>query len=200
MGYHRAGFEVVGVDIANEVRYPFEFHRGDALEFLAVHGDEFDAIHASPPCQQFTRAGHLMRAQGHTSSKADLIEPTRALLLESGLPWVMENVPGAPMLNPLMLCGSTFGLRVRRHRWFESSCLIFAAGACRHAEQGKPVGIWGRMGDKVPHGGHTATSIDEARQAMGIDWMLWGDMVEAIPPAYTEFIGRQIIYRLTVAA
>lgn len=201
MGYHRAGFEVVGVDIKPQPHYPFEFHQADALTFPL---DGFDAIHASPPCQPFSRAGHLMRAQGGSTSEPDLVEPTRRRLVASGLPWVMENVKGSPLLNPLELCGSTFGLRVRRHRLFESSAWIAAAGPCRHREQGKPVGVYGSMGDRIKGvdratgrqvtGGHTATSVSDAQDAMGIDWMpRWSELKLAIPPVMTEHIGRQLI-------
>ncbi|MGW5790990.1 hypothetical protein ACWEV3_10330 [Saccharopolyspora sp. NPDC003752] len=101
MGYHRAGFDVVGGDIARQPRYPFEFHQADALEFLAAHGHEFDAIHASPPCQAFTNAQRI-RGNDHP----DLIAPTRDLLITTGRPWVIENVEGAPLHNPVMLCAA----------------------------------------------------------------------------------------------
>lgn len=199
MGYHRAGFEVVGVDIAPQPHYPFPFVQADAIAFMEDGGWRgFDAIHASPPCQPFTRAGHLMRAQGHTTRKADLVAPTRKRLIAAQRPWVMENVPGSPMLNPLMLCGSMFELRVQRHRWFESDHLIFGPGPCRHA--GKPIGVWGRKGDRVPHGGHTARTLEEGQAAMGIDWMPWARLVEAIPPAYTEWIGTRLLEVLRAAA
>ena len=194
MGYHRAGFEVVGVDIANERRYPFEFHRGDALEFLAAHGQEFDVIHASPPCQTFSRTRHLRDAQGKGTDKVNLIPETRGLLAYVGRPYVIENVPGAPLIDPLVLCGSMFGLKVRRHRLFETSPLLWAyLGKCRHREQGRPIGVYGSMRDDIPKGGRTARTLEEAREAMGIDWMLWGDLVEAIPPAYTDWIGAQLL-------
>ena len=201
MGYHRAGFEVVGVDIKPQPRYPFEFHQADAMTFPL---EGFDVIHASPPCQPFTRAGHLMRAQGGTTAALDLVAPTRARLEASGVPWVMENVEGSPLENPLILCGSTFRIGVRRHRLFESNLWLPAAGPCRHREQGKPVGVYGRMGDeikgldrstgRIATGGHTAKTIEEAQEAMGIDWTDdWQELKEAIPPAYTEWIGARLV-------
>jgi len=196
-GYHLAGFEVVGVDIANIKRYPFEFIKRDAIEvlndteFLAT----FDAIHASPPCQTHSTTKHLRNAQGRQSSKVDLIPQTRAGLISSGLPYIIENVPGAPLLDPILLCGSSFGLKVRRHRLFESNINLTGL-PCDHKSQGKPVGVYGSMRDEIPHGGHTAKSIEEAREAMGIDWMLWGDLVEAIPPAYTKHLGIQLLTHL----
>lgn len=193
MGYHRAGFDVVGVDIKPQPHYPFEFHQADALTFPL---DGFDAIHASPPCQLFSRAKHLRDAQGGKPSVLDLIAPTRELLRPLGLPYVLENVPGAPLINPLMLCGSTFGLGVRRHRLFESTALLQSPGACRHREQGRPIGVYHVLNDDIPHGGRTARTLDEANSAMGIDWMTWGELKEAIPPAYTEWVGRRLLEAL----
>jgi len=193
-GYHLAGFEVVGVDIANVKRYPFEFIRRDAIEVLADKEflSTFDAIHASPPCQTHSATKHLRNAQGKQSSKIDLIPQTRAGLIASGLPYIIENVPGAPLHNPVVICGSSFGLKVRRHRLFESNVQLTGL-PCDYKTQGRPVGVYGSLRDDIPHGGKTATSVEEAREAMGIDWMLWGDLVEAIPPAYTEHLGMQLI-------
>ena len=119
MGYHRAGFEVVGVDIAMQKNYPFEFHQADALEYLQEHGHEFDAIHASPPCQAYSVTYSLP----NVGEYPELIEPIRELLISSGKPYVIENVPGAPLINPVELCGSMFGLNVIRHRRFETGRL-----------------------------------------------------------------------------
>lgn len=199
MGYHRAGFEVVGVDIKPQPHYPFEFIQADAL---ASYPLGYDAIHASPPCQPFTRAGHLMRAQGGSATEPDLVGPTRELLKATGLPYVIENVVGAPV-EGVFLCGSSFGLRARRHRIFESNVLLLGVH-CRHRQQGKPVGIYGRPGDtaqgrdsttgKWVVGGSTARDVPEAQDALGIDWMpRWDDLKKAIPPAFTEHIGRQLL-------
>ena len=201
MGYHRAGFEVVGVDIAPQPRYPFEFHQADALGFLVQHWQEFDAIHASPPCQAYSRTGHLADAQGGRRSVVRLIEPTRDMLAVLGLPYVIENVEGAPLSSPLLLCGSMFGLRVRRHRLFESPVFMFGQ-ECDHIAQGRPVGVlnWGSWGHEIPRGGRMAASLADAQDAMGIDWMRRGELAEAIPPAYTEYIGRQLIAERQAAA
>ncbi len=198
MGYHRAGFDVVGVDIKPQPRYPFDFTQADAMTWTPGLLQEFDAIHASPPCQAFTRAKHLRVAQGKATKALDLLAPTRELLIASGLPYVIENVPGAPLVG-VTLCGSSFGLRVRRHRVFESNVWL-AGSTCRHAEQGRPVGIYYSMGDDIPKGGRTARNIEDARDAMGIDWMTWVEIKEAIPPAYTEFIGIQLIRAVEKAA
>jgi hypothetical protein len=200
MGYHLAGFDVVGVDIKPQPRYPFPFTQADAMD---LDWQGYDAIHASPPCQPFTRAGHLMRAQGRTTKEPDLLVPVRERLLELDTPWIIENVVGAPLLSPLTLCGSTFGLKVRRHRLFESSHLLLGNGPCRHKEQGKPVGIYGSMGDTAQGldtqtgrwvvGGVTAKTLAEGQEAMGIDWMRWNDLKNAVPPAYTQHLGSQIL-------
>lgn len=192
MGYHRAGFDVSGLDIKHGKRYPFTYYRLDfnTLDVDMLRG--YDFIHASPPCQTFSITKNLRNAQGNSTSKVDLLEPTRKLLQESGVPYIIENVPGAPLINPVQLCGSSFGLKVRRHRLFESN-LPLVGSTCDHKKQGRPVGVYGSMKDEIPSGGKTATSIEEARESMGIDWMIWGELVEAIPPAYTEYLGKQVI-------
>ena len=190
-GYYQAGFDVEGIDIKHGKRYPFTYHRLDfnTLDVDMLRG--YDFIHASPPCQTFSITKNLRNAQGKSTDKVDLLEPTRKLLKESGVPYVIENVPGAPLINPVQLCGSSFGLKVRRHRLFESNVPLVGS-ICDHKKQGRPVGIYGSMKDEIPKGGKTAESIEQARAAMGIDWMIWGELVEAIPPAYTEYLGRQI--------
>lgn len=197
MGYHRAGFDVIGVDIKNQKRYPFEFIHADALEVLKDDGfiSQFDVIAASPPCQTHSITQHLRNAQGKSTSKIDLIPETREALISIGKPYVIENVKGAPLINPVQLCGSSFDLKVRRHRIFESN-LALSGSICDHKKQGRPVGVYGSMRDNIPNGGRTANSLEEAREAMGIDWMLWGDLVEAIPPIYTEYLGKQIMEAL----
>jgi DNA (cytosine-5)-methyltransferase 1 len=196
-GYADAGFEVVGIDIKKQKRYPYEFIQADCLEILQNmdYLRSFDVIAASPPCQTHSRTKHLRDAQGKSTDKVDLIPQTRDALITSGVPYVIENVPGAPLINPVQFCGSSFGLKVRRHRLFESNIKL-TGSICDHKTQGKPVGIYGSMRDEIPKGGHTAKSIEEAREAMGIEWMLWGDLVEAIPPRYTYEIGKQLISML----
>jgi DNA (cytosine-5)-methyltransferase 1 len=191
MGYHRAGFKVTGVDIKHGKRYPFKYLRLNVMELQPSDLAEYDLIHASPPCQTHSITRNLRIAQGKQTDKLDLIEPTRALLQASGKPYVIENVPGAPLFKPILLCGSAFDLKVRRHRLFESN-LELKGTVCDHKKQGRPVGVYGSMRDEIPSGGKTAESIEQAREAMGIDWMIWGELVEAIPPVYTEYLGRQV--------
>lgn len=193
VGYAQAGFEVHGVDLKHGKRYPFTYLRADVLDILRDEEfiNQFDVIHASPPCQTHSITQHLRKAQGKSTKKLDLIPETRAALVASGKPYIIENVPGSPLINPIQLCGSSFGLKVRRHRLFESN-LSLIGSECLHKEQGRPVGVYGSLRDDIPHGGKTADSIDEAREAMGISWAIWSELVEAIPPLYTLYLGNQV--------
>jgi DNA (cytosine-5)-methyltransferase 1 len=191
MGYHKAGFEVTGVDLKHGKRYPFQYLRWDVMQMSVEELRQYDFIHASPPCQTYSITRNLRIAQGKQTNKLDLIEPVREMLIASGKPYVIENVMGAPLRNAITVCGSAFGLKVRRHRLFESN-LSFIGTQCDHKTQGRPVGIYGSMKDEIPGGGRTAHSMDEAKAAMGIDWMIWSELVEAIPPAYTHYLGKQI--------
>ena len=195
-GYALAGFEVTGIDLKHGKRYPFTYQRRDFNTVTVEELQEYDVIHASPPCQTFSITQHLRNAQGKSTDKLDLLEPVRNLLIASGKPYVIENVKGAPLINPVQLCGSSFGLKARRHRLFESN-MPLTGTACNHKEQGRPVGIYGSMRDEIPQGGRTAKTMEEAHSAMGIDWMIWGELVEAIPPAYTEYLGKQLIKELS---
>lgn len=191
MGYHRAGFdEIVGVDIKPQKHYPFKFVLGDAMEYVAAHGVEFDVIHASPPCQAYSVTRSL-----HSNVYPMLIEKTRAALIKTGRCYVIENVPGAPLLNPLMLCGTMFGLHVIRHRLFECNPQIAIAHAvCNHAgkvsKRGKISSY--KTGEFITVAGHNFIA-DDGRDAMGIDWMTRKELTQAIPPAYTEYIGRKLL-------
>ena len=183
MGYHRAGFdEIVGVDIKPQKHYPFEFVLGDALEYCAAHGGDFDAIHASPPCQAFTIARVI-----HGRPHSDLLTPTRPILQRAGRPWVIENVPRAPMRADYILCGSMFGEpRLKRHRLFEASWgpVSELLPPCQHGSE--IVSVFG-------HGGHVYHGVAEWREVMGIDWMIRDELSQAIPPAYTEFLGKRLL-------
>lgn len=198
-GYARAGFEVTGIDIKHGKRYPHNYIKGDVRDYLDQEFlSKFDVIAASPPCQTHSATKHLRNAQGKNTSKIDMIPEVRQALISSGKPYIIENVQGSPLIDPIILCGSAFNLKVRRHRLFESNIDIEGT-VCRHKEQGKPVGIYGSMRDEIPNGGHTAKTMDEAKEAMGIDWMIWSELVESIPPIYTEHIGKQIIDRFIQA-
>ncbi len=196
MGYSRAGFtEIVGVDNRPQPRYPFTFVQADALEYVAEHGWEFDAIHASPPCQAYsiTRNIHPELAQ------ADLYHATRRLLVESCKPWVIENTPGVPMPYAIVLCGSAFKeLNVYRHRLFESALMLFGQSCRGHLDKCTQVGRKPKPGERLTVAGHWS-GIKEGKAAMGIDWMNRAELSQAIPPAYTEFIGKQLIAQLNRA-
>lgn len=203
MGYHRAGFDVVGVDIRPMPRYPFEFHQADALEYLTAHGHEFDAIHASPPCQRYSVLTNGVW-QDRVDSHPGLIAPVRELLIKTGKPYVIENVEGArkELVNPLMLCGSMFKpLEVFRHRYFETNFMPpFSPASCKHDFYAVPV--YGHSGAGANRGrererGRTNSVKDWAR-AMNIDWMTGDELAESIPPAYTEYIGKQLLQALQV--
>lgn len=195
MGYHRAGFEVVGVDNRLQPHYPFEFHVADALEYLAEHGHEFGVIHASPPCQAYS----ISRNNGCHKDAPRLIAPVRNALIIVSKPYVIENVLGAPLLNPIMICGASFGLGVAgfdlcRHRYFETTFPLLSM-SCQH-RRGKTIGVYGNGTNSWHrHKFGRCVSIKEMRVAMGIDWMTRKELTQAIPPAYTEWIGRQIIER-----
>ena len=218
MGYHRAGFEVVGVDIKPQPHYPFEFVQADALEWLQLFpvrdlSVEFDAIHASPPCQAYS----VLRRANPEAEYPDLISPTRALLEQTGLPWVIENVPGSPTRHLIVLCGSMFGLgamsgdgvkaermfrQLRRHRNFEMSISMMTQ-PCQH--EGEALGVYGggptgrytfengaRRDRYGRRGGYQGT-VAEKSEAMQVDWMAAAELNQAIPPAYTELIGHQLL-------
>jgi DNA (cytosine-5)-methyltransferase 1 len=222
-GYHRAGFDVYGVDIDPQPRYPFLFRQNDALRVLralldghrlqwkrdlgdrGIQSDwlllgDFDAIHASPPCQRFS---DLAKRNGNAAEWPDLVEPIRQLLDEVGLPYIIENVEGAPLIEPVMLCGSMFPeLRVYRHRLFESNISLDTPPHPKHAEMtfthdkrkrhyGQPLDLT-TMRVQVTGGGNAP--VWAKRQAMGgLDWMTGHEVNEAIPPAYTEYLGRQVL-------
>lgn len=186
MGYHRAGFDVVGVDVKQQKNYPFEFHRGDALSFLREHGHRFAAVHASPPCQAYSETRKI-RSNDHP----ELIPPTRAALQRLGLPWVIENVPGSPLMDPVELCGAMFGLRTYRHRLFETSFPVTVPEHRAHAAPQAKMGRPPKDGDFI-HVVGNFSGVEYAKAATGIDWMNRNEMAQAIPPAYTEFLGWQL--------
>lgn len=207
VGYAEAGFDVIGVDIYASPDYPYEFVQADALSLrvtamtgrlieVGLNGESywFDAVHASPPCQTFTRAKHLRDAQRGEATALDLLDPIRRWLRPLPVPYVIENVPGAPLYG-VQLCGSMFGLAVQRHRIFESNVYI-PQPKCDHktfpiderSGKPRPIGVYHVLNDEVPKGGKTARTLEEGQQAMGIDWMQWDDLKEAIPPAYTEYV------------
>ena len=196
-GYHRAGFQVIGVDIRYQAHYSFEFYRGEWEKFgkLLLAQYRFDAIHASPPCQRYS---DLAKRNGNANDHPDFIDAVREMLRATQLPYVIENVEGAPLWDPIVLCGSMFGLRVIRHRLFESNVPLSTPAHPQHKlvyTRDKRKAHYGKLDEMtspVMVNGGGNCSIAAARDAMGIDWMTKAELNEAIPPAYTEFIGKQL--------
>jgi DNA (cytosine-5)-methyltransferase 1 len=202
VGYYMAGFEVVGVDLSPQPRYPFEFIERDALRLDRGFLAGFDAIHASPPCQSYS---DLAKRNGNADDWPRLIEPVRKMLKKTGLPFVIENVEGAPLRNPVTLCGTMFpGLRVLRHRLFEANFAILAPPHQKHPKvhtfdrRKAHYGKTDEWRDFVQVTGGGNCTLAAAKSAMGIDWMSKNELNEAIPPAYTELIGRQLLQFLVV--
>lgn len=207
MGYHRAGFDVVGVDVHPQPNYPFNFRQADALEVLADAAllATFDAVHASPPCQAYSV---LRNTRPNAPAAPDLVAEVRDALERSAAPWVIENVPGAPLRPLIILCGSMFGLgaggrQLRRHRLFESNVALLQP-QCQHA--GEAVGVYGSSytgrytnspgtiaADPYKRRGAYQGTVAEKLEAMGVDWMTRLEVNQAIPPAYTEHIGQFLI-------
>ena len=198
MGYHLAGFEVVGVDIEPQPRYPFEFHEGDAMTFPL---DGFDAVHASPPCHDWTGA-----SGGRVNDTGWMLPATVARLAASGLPYVVENVPGpaaAHMPAAATLCGAAFGIaRLKRHRLFAVDFPVMVPPCPGHRTT-RPIGVYGELGrnDRDDRGTHgyvrRRAGVRTARELLGCPWMEPHELSQAIPPAYTRFIGEQLLTHLT---
>lgn len=192
MGYYMAGMEVLGVDIEPQPKYPFQFVQGDALEYLAAHGHEFDFIHASPPCQGYS---HLTPAKNKGDHER-MIPAVRELMIKTGKPYVIENVAGArkELRDPVMLCGSMFGLRTQRHRFFETSHPVTAPRKCDHSE----IPLLVTTASKASRGkrfalGMQPKTVNNAPAAYGIDWMGFRELKEAIPPAYTRYLAEAMM-------
>lgn len=189
VGYWLAGYDVVGVDLHPQPRYPFTFIQGDAVDFIRGHGHRFDLIAGSPPCQRYSAC---QRIQGR--EHPDLIAPTRAAMQSTGRPWVIENVPdaAAELRDPVMLCGTAFGLRTYRHRLFESGggLVLPRPDRCRHdrpvAKMGRP-----RKPGEMAHYVGNFSGVQEAREDLGVPWMSRDGIRECIPPVYARWVGEQ---------
>lgn len=203
VGYHRAGFDVVGVDLHPQKNYPLMFVQDDALGYLerligrgVRSGRAFNAIHASPPCQRYSA---MSKCRPEIAEKyPDLVDPIRELLIQTGLPYVIENVPGSPLRNPITLCGQMFGLELYRHRLFESNIPLAAPDHPKHVVPASKAGHW-KPGTIMSISGHVSP-MWKAREVMGIDWCTRDELAEAIPPHYTAHIGRQLLAAIEVAA
>lgn len=227
VGYHRAGFTPYGVDINPQPNYPYAFHQGDVLEVMRVLNAggaidfthpcgrvewltlaDFVLAHASPPCQAFSKTKTL-----HTNTHPDLVEPTRAALIETGLPYIIENVVGAPLLDPLVLCGTEFNmtapdvdglpLKLVRHRLFESNLPLTRAGTCNHDPKVLTASIYGAGGGWTPEHRDSATRrggyvphTDVCRALLGVDWTTKHELSQVVPPRFTEHLGHQAMHHL----
>lgn len=208
MGFARAGFEPVGIDIEYQGSYPFEFHQEEALAYLTKvldndmrlpDGRRVHAVNASPPCQSYTALAK--GTNNNSDAHPRLIEPTRELLQETGVPWLIENVVGAPLIKPVTLCGEMFGMDVIRHRWFETNWGLAQPKHVKHRGKvaGYRHGVWTTRGPDAPYyaiygnGGGKGT-LAEWKQAMGIDWMRTkAEIAEAIPPAFAQHIATEML-------
>jgi len=186
MGYHRAGFRVIGVDVRQQKRYPFEFHLMDAFDALATNLRHVTVIHASPPCQHYSVGA---KSWNTAKNHPDLVATIRDALIATGKPYVIENIPQAPLKDPIRLCGTMFGLPLIRHRMFESGDGLVAPEHRRHTGRVRApyVTVTGYPG--YSKGG----TVADWRRAMGIPWMAKDELSQAIPPAYTEYVGRQAL-------
>lgn len=201
VGYQRAGFEVVGVDIDPQPNYPYEFHQEDALQFLEEHGQGFDVIHASPPCQAYSSLTKGTHKGAAHRQHPKMVPEVQQALDDLGKPYVIENVPGSPLRNPITLCGEMFGLAVIRHRLFESNIDLTAPEHLPHRGRvcGYSGGRWRSgyyYGVYGNGGGHREGNLDKWSEAMGIDWMTRKELTQAIPPAFTEYLGLQLMSKL----
>lgn len=193
MGYRNAGFEVVGVDIAPQPRYPLKFVQADAIEFIYAHGKEFDFIHASPPCQFYSKTQRIMQ-----NDHPDLLGPTREALEEIGVPWVIENVMGAEpyMRNPVLLCGAYFGLNTYRHRLFETGGWELPEPPHpKHVRKQTKMGRRRQPGEMGVYVGNFI-GVEGAKEDMGVPWMTRNGIRECIPPVYAEYVGRKFLEQL----
>jgi DNA (cytosine-5)-methyltransferase 1 len=196
MGLHRAwpNAKIYGVDIEPQPRYPFRFYQADVFEWAVFEWRDFDFIWASPPCQAHVSLRWMYNAKDH----ACMISPTRRKLLESGKPFVIENVPNAPLVLSVYLCGTMFQLGTEdaelwRHRHFEATFPI-SQQPCRHRLKRRVIGVYGGHGRdrrRKMNGQDFPTSA--RRQAMGIDWMTTTELSQAIPPAYSQYIAEQYL-------
>lgn len=192
MGYHQAGFEVVGVDLEKQKRYPFEFIQSDAIDYLIANAHKFDAVHASPPCERFS----TMTPKAYRANHPDLIKATRYFCKKKNKLFVIENVEGArkELVNPVKLCGSMFGLPIFRHRYFETNFLLVEPAQCKH--DFTPILMTGR-GMRIIDGKRASErKKEEVGQASGINWMSRDELNHAIPPAYTKYIGEKLLTHL----
>lgn len=190
-GYELAGFDVTGIDINPQPKHRGHFIQSDAIEFLYAHHHEYDAIHASPPCQAWSKSSMQFRKMG--KKYVDLIQKTREALINTGKPYVIENVPEAPLINPITLCGSMFGMRTYRHRVFESNIDLTAPPHPPHSSPNAKMGRRPNENQFIQYVGHFS-GVKEVQKMTGLHWLGQYELAQSIPPQYTKYIG-EILYR-----
>lgn len=189
-GYEQAGFDVTGIDIKPQPKHRGKFIQADAIEYLKNHWHEYDIIHASPPCQAYSKASMQFRKTGKVY--VDLIELTRKTLIETGLPYVIENVPGSPLINPIELCGAMFEMRTYRHRLFESNVNLNSPPHPEHIAPNAKMGRPPKDGEFIQYVGHFS-GVKMVQEMTGLYWLGQNELAQSIPPQYTKYIGKQLI-------
>jgi DNA (cytosine-5)-methyltransferase 1 len=189
-GYEQAGFDVTGIDIEPQPKHKGKFIQADAIEYLKAHWHEYDAVHASPPCQAYSTASMQFRIAG--KEYVDLIALTRVELQKTRLPYIIENVPGSPLINPIELCGSMFGMRTYRHRLFESNINLIAPEHPKHISKNTKMGRKPVNGDFIQYVGHFS-GVKEVREMTGLYWLGQYELAQSIPAQYTKYLGMQLM-------
>ena len=189
-GYELAGFDVVGIDKEPQPKYKGNFIQADAIEYLKKHFNKFDVIHASPPCQAYSLASMQFREAGKTY--VDLIDITRNELQKTGLPYIIENVPGSPLINPIELCGAMFGMRTYRHRLFESNIKLTVPIHPKHINPNAKMGRFPKDKEFIQYMGHFS-GVRFVQEMTGLYWLGQKELAQSIPPQYTQFIGKQLL-------
>lgn len=190
-GYEQAGFDVTGIDINPQPKHRGKFIQSDAIEYLINHFNEYDVIHASPPCQAYSTASMQFRKSG--KKYVDLIEVTRYELIKTGKPYIIENVPGSPLLNPIELCGSMFGLKTYRHRLFESNITLKQPFHHKHIYPNAKMGRKPKDNEFIQYVGHFS-GVNLVQEMTGLHWLGQSELAQSIPPQYTKYIGEQLMY------
>jgi DNA (cytosine-5)-methyltransferase 1 len=193
-GYEQAGFDVTGVDIVDQPKHQGKFIKADAIEYLNNNYHKYDVIHASPPCQAYSTSSMQFRIAG--KKYPDLIAPTREALIKTGKPYIIENVPGSPLVDPILLCGSMFGMRTYRHRLFESNMPIKAPNHPEHSHKNAKMGRKPKDGEFIQYVGHFS-GVKLVQEMTGLSWLGQYELAQSIPPQYTKYIGEQIVLLLT---
>jgi len=192
-GYELAGWEVVGVDIMPQPKYRGQFIQADAIEYVREHYREFNAVHASPPCQAYSMASMQFRKAG--KKYPDSIAGTRQELIKTGLPYIIESVPGSPLVDPVELCGAMFGMRTYRHRLFESNIELKVPFHPEHIARNAKMGRPPKDDEFIQYMGHFS-GVRLVQQMTGLTWLGQKELAQSIPPQYTEYIGRQLLSNL----